>query len=197
MDKTIAFFDFDGTITTQDTMLELARFSAGNTNYWLGMVKLSPGLVAMKFSLLSKEKAKERFLKYFFGGKTVGEFDELCRLFTAQRLPLLIKKEALSEINRHHSAHTPVVIVSASGENWVAPWCRQNNIQCIATRLEIRDDKITGLLDGKNCNGIEKVSRIKACFNLADFNNIYCYGDTNGDKPMLALATKPFYRVFK
>ena len=197
MKKNIAFFDFDGTITTHDTMLELARFTSGNLRYLLGMTKLSPWLVAMKISMVSKKTAKEKLLSYFFGGMSIQEFDENCRLFSMQRLPSLLKKEAMAAIEGHMAAQTPVVVVSASAENWVAPWCRQNKLQCIASRLELKNEKITGKLAGKNCNGIEKVSRIKEFFNLADFSNVYCYGDTSGDTEMLAIATYPFYRCYQ
>ncbi len=197
MKKNIAFFDFDGTITTQDTMLELARFTSGGLKFFIGITQLSPWLVAMKLSLVRKKTAKEKLLAYFFGGMSIQEFDKKCIEFTTQRLPSLIKKEAMAAIESHRAAQTPVVVVSASAENWVAVWCKQNNIECIASRLELIDNRITGKLRGENCNGMEKVSRIKELFNLADFGNVYCYGDTGGDKEMLAIATHPFYRCYQ
>ena len=48
-----------------------------------------------------------------------------------------------------------------------------------------------------NNNAEEKVARIKAAYNLADYDEIYCYGDSNGDKAMLALGTKAFYKPFR
>jgi len=47
-----------------------------------------------------------------------------------------------------------------------------------------------------NCNGKEKVSRIKEAFNLADFETVYAYGDSSGDKEMLAIATHAHFRPF-
>ena len=35
MDRSIAFFDFDGTITTDDTMLVFLRYLKGNNRYYL------------------------------------------------------------------------------------------------------------------------------------------------------------------
>lgn len=195
--KNIAFFDFDGTITTHDTMLELARFTAGDLRFFVGMAAIAPWLVAMKLSLVSKKSAKEKLLRYFFGGMPIAAFDKKCMEFTTQRLPALIKQEAMDAIDAHRATETPIVVVSASAENWVAPWCRENNIQCIASRLELVDEKVTGKLSGENCNGIEKVSRIKECFNLADYSYVYCYGDTSGDTNMLAIATHPFYRCYQ
>ena len=66
----------------------------------------------------------------------------------------------------------------------------------LATELEITEGKITGKLRGKNCHGEEKVARIKAAYDLSKFENIFCYGDSEGDKPMLALATQAHYKPF-
>jgi HAD superfamily hydrolase (TIGR01490 family) len=197
LQKSIAFFDFDGTITTKDTMLEFARYCHGFTRYSIGICLISPWLIAMKFGLISKSRAKENFLTYFFGRMEVEEFNTSCLAFTAAVVPRLVKQDALLAIKKHMQDNTDIVIVSASAENWVAPWCRQNNLQYICTRLEIKGQKITGKLLGQNCNGPEKVSRIKEKFELADYKNIYCYGDSKGDKQMLQLATHPAYRVFK
>ncbi len=125
------------------------------------------------------------------------EFNDICNQFTKERLPALIRPQALKEINEHKQNHTKLVVISASPVNWVSPWCKQLNIDCIATRLEVKDERITGKISGRNCSGEEKVSCIKANYNLADFSKIYAYGDTSGDLPMLALSTHKFYRPFK
>ena len=196
LQKNIAFFDFDGTITTKDTMLEFAKYKYGSVGYWFGMCIIFPWLIAMKIGLVSNTTAKEKFLSYFFGNKTVEEFTNDCILFTADVLPQLIKEEALIEIKKHKKNNAHIVVVSASAENWVAPWCIQNGIEYICSKLEIKEQKITGKLLRKNCNGIEKVSRIKEKFDTANYDNIYCYGDSDGDKQMLQLATHPYFRTF-
>jgi len=197
LQKKIAFFDFDGTITKRDTMLEFARFSGNPVSYWFGMCIISPWLIAMKMGFVSKRKAKEKLLSHFFGHTTLDNFNSNCISFSEKLLPSLIKHEAMTAIKNHQDLNTTVVIVSASAENWVAPWCLRNNLQFICTKLQVKDNKITGKLEGENCNGVEKVSRIKQLFKLVDYNIIYCYGDSNGDKQMLQLATDPFYRAFK
>ena len=162
----------------------------------LGIIMISPWLVSMKLGFTSKQTAKEKLLSYFFGNLDLQSFNYLCEDFSYKVIPALIKKEASDAIKNHLNNNTPVIIVSASAENWVAPWCISNNLQFICTRLKISENKITGKLEGENCNGIEKVCRIKEIFNLTDFTTIFCYGDSNGDKPMLQLATHPFYRTF-
>ncbi len=197
MQKSIAFFDFDGTITRKDTLLEFARYSRGFAGYWIGICLISPWLMAMKMGLISKRKAKEKFLTYFFEKTDVEKFNAVCLSFTANIIPGLLRQDALLAIKKHREENADIVIVSASAENWVAPWCIQNNLQYICTRLEVKDQKITGKILGQNCNGAEKVSRIKERFDTAEYKNIYCYGDSKGDKLMLQLATHPSYKAFK
>jgi phosphoserine phosphatase len=56
---------------------------------------------------------------------------------------------------------------------------------------------ITGRIEGKNCHGEQKVIRIQEEYNLSDYQEIYAYGDSSGDKPMLGLATNSFYKPFR
>lgn len=197
MKKSIAFFDFDGTITYKDTLFEVIRFQKGSRNMYLGLIKLSPWLIAMKLRIITKTAAKEKVLSCFFKNMTFDDFQKKCNRFIEHKLPLLIRPDALREINMHKQNNITIVVVTASADNWVEGWCRQNQAICIATKLEIINGKITGKIKGKNCNGIEKVNRINALFRLDEYESVLAYGDTKGDKPMLALATLSFYKPFR
>ena len=139
--KSIAFFDFDGTITSKDTLAEILKFAKGKRAYYTGLIILSPVLAAYKTKLLSNHRAKEIMLQFFFKGMYVTEFNEICNQFTQKKLPALIRPQAVKEINEHKQNNTKVVVISASPVNWVSPWCKQLNIDCIATRLEVKDEK--------------------------------------------------------
>jgi HAD superfamily hydrolase (TIGR01490 family) len=194
--KTIAFFDFDGTITNKDTMLALAEFHKGKAGFLWGMARLSPSLVLLKLNLLSAQNAKQLFLRYFFGGMAEGEFNDLCQRFSEEILPSLIRKDAWAAIEKHRNNGDEIVVVSASAENWIAQWCNKNQLRYMGTRLQMENNAVTGMIEALNCNGKEKVSRIKTMFNLADYETIYAYGDSSGDEPMLSIATHPGFRVF-
>jgi HAD superfamily phosphoserine phosphatase-like hydrolase len=90
-----------------------------------------------------------------------------------------------------------IVVVSASADSWIKQWCDKFGLQLIASKLKLVGGKITGLLDGENCNGAEKVRRIRERYDLTEFSEIYCYGDSAGDKEMLAIATKSFFKPFR
>ncbi|WP_428329464.1 HAD-IB family hydrolase [Mucilaginibacter sp.] len=193
----IAFFDFDGTITTKDTLLEVIKAQKGKAAFYTGFIINAPVLIGFKLKLISNQVAKERMLKYFFGGDSISSFQQGCDAFIDRQLPLIIRPQALAEIEMLKAAGFKIVIVSASPQNWIKRWSDSMGLGLIATQLEVAGDRLTGFIKGKNCNAEEKVIRIKAEFDLSAYKEIYCYGDSNGDKAMLALATKAFYKPFR
>lgn len=195
--RKIAFFDFDGTVTTHDTLLEFIRHRKGTARFYIGFLLNSPFIVAYKIGLISNQFAKEQVLRYFFGRTLAEKFQQYCDEFADKEIPRLLRQKALHEILQLQQKGFEVVIVSASAENWIRNWCKSINVSLLASRLEIRNEKITGRLIGKNCHGEEKVRRIREMYQLAEYSSIYCYGDTNGDKPMLALGHHSFYKPFR
>ncbi|MEQ9166806.1 MAG: HAD family hydrolase [Fulvivirga sp.] len=196
MSKKLALFDFDGTITTKDSFLEFLKFHKGGLNFLFGFALLSPYLVAMKLGLIPNWKAKEIVLKYFLNGLSVEDMKNVSADFSAKIIPRLLRNRAMDQIKKHQENGDDIYIVSASAEDWLKPWCDQIGIKLIGTRLEIIDEKITGRIDGYNCYGQEKVERVKAEIDISKYSEIYVYGDSRGDKEMLALAHYPHYKYF-
>lgn len=196
MKKGIAFFDFDGTITTRDTFLEFIKYSKGHWAFWTGFLFLSPYLIAFKAGLISNQKAKECVLRYYFKGVGIADFNLKCKAFAEAVIPNLLRPKAIERIQWHKEQGMEVVLVSASPENWLQDWCESMGIRLIGTQLEVHADLLTGNVRGRNCHGEEKVRRIREKFNLSDYQAIYAYGDTSGDRPMLGLAQFPFMKEF-
>ncbi|MEO6977048.1 MAG: HAD-IB family hydrolase [Mucilaginibacter sp.] len=195
--KKIAFFDFDGTITTKDTLLEVIKHQKGKAAFYTGFLLNLPVLVGLKLKLVSNQDAKESVLKYFFKGMDVKSFQQGCDRFIDDVLPAIIRSGALNEINKLKTEGFEIVVVSASPDNWIKKWTDANGLGLIATKLQTKDKWLTGYVDGINNNGDEKAVRIKAEFDLSKYSDIYCYGDSSGDKEMLSLGTKKFYKPFR
>jgi HAD superfamily hydrolase (TIGR01490 family) len=197
LNRRIAFFDFDGTITTKDTLLEFIKFYKGKRKFYLGFLLYSPLLVAFKLKIIPNYVAKQKVIQHFFKGESVDTFLQYCNAFSEKVLPGLIRPKALHEIKKLKAADARIVIVSASAENWIAKWANSQGLQLIGTRLATNGETITGAFDGNNCYGNEKVCRIKAEIDLSVYDEVYCYGDSAGDKAMLQLANHPFYKPFR
>lgn len=195
-DNKLVLYDFDGTITTKDTLFEFCRFIAGDL-FIVKIFVLLPVLLAQRLTLMSAQKAKEIFLAFFLKELHQSEFDYQCQLFADKILPGLIRPQALKSIQDYKNTQARIVIVSASPQNWILPWAGKVGAEVIATQLVIEKGKITGKIQGRNCNGEEKVNRIRELIDLASYQEVIAFGDTQGDMPMLALATQKFFKPFR
>lgn len=189
----LALFDFDGTVTTRDSMLEFIRFAGGPARVIFGMGALWPlgGLYLMNG--ISSQKFTELLMRFFFRGVAQERVQELGEAFARSRLPRLVRPRALDRIRWHQENGHRVVVVSASFDVWLQPWCEENKLELLASRFEIRKGRVTGRFDGEECSGAEKVRRIRAFLNLQDYSRIYAYGDSPSDKPMLELAHESYF----
>jgi phosphatidylglycerophosphatase C len=112
-------------------------------------------------------------------------------------LPRLVRPAALARLRWHQSQGHRVVVATASLELLVAPWARTVGVgDVLATRLEVREGRVTGRLDGGNCRGAAKVERLRALLGDLDAFELYAYGDSRGDRELLAAARHPAYRMF-
>lgn len=193
----IAFFDFDGTITKKDTLLEFIKYSVGSKNYFLGIFANLPMLLRFKLKLLANDEAKQRLLTYFFGNWSEDKFKTTAYNYSKNEIDKIVKKSAIEKIDWHKKNGDKVVVVSASLESWLKPWCEKNNLDLICTKMRFDEGRVSGRFLGKNCHGQEKADKIKESFDLKKYDKIYAYGDSSGDKQMLALSTHPHFRVFK
>ncbi len=194
--RVLVLFDFDGTLTTRDTMLELIKFRYGPLRFWLGLMVLSPIMLLMKAGFVTAQRGKEMMLSLFFANTKEAAFTELANRFSTNVMPGIIRSKALEKFQWHREHGHEVVIVSASAGHWIRPWAMHFQTQVIATELEVVNGNITGRLKTPNCNGEEKVKRVLQNFQLSNYAVTFVYGDSKGDLPMLKLASKPFYRSF-
>jgi len=193
----LALFDFDGTLTTKDSLPDFIKFAVGTPSYYFGLLRLSPVLMAFKLKCIRNDIAKEKLISYFFKGWNSVHFQHVADQYSIQCIDNITKPEAMERILWHQNQGHQVVIVSASLECWLRKWCEQKHIALIATRLEIIEGKLTGRLAGKNCHGDEKVARIHQSIDISKFDHIFAYGDSNGDKAMLELADESYFRYYK
>jgi HAD superfamily hydrolase (TIGR01490 family) len=193
----LALFDCDGTITTTDTLLAFLRFYRGNVRFWLGLLYLAPWLVLYQCKLLANWRAKNAALTYFVGGEPLARFQAKCDEFARTVMPGLVRLGALQCIRRYQAEGATVVVVSASLENWLQPWCDAMGMAYIGTRIEVENGRLTGRIAGQNCHGPEKVRRVLAQYDVADYAEIHAYGDSRGDRELLALASKRFLKPFR
>jgi HAD superfamily hydrolase (TIGR01490 family) len=192
----LALFDFDGTITKSDSLIKFIRFVVGDVKFFFGLIVLSPILVAFKIKLVPNYKAKEIMITWFFKGMSHETFLKVSSDYSLNEINRILRPKALKRIDWHKRQGHKVIVVSASSEFWLLPWCEDNGLDLIATKIEVKNGCITGKFIGENCYGEEKVNRLKEKFNFEEVKYIYGYGDSRGDKEMLSLANESYYKFF-
>lgn len=190
----IAFFDFDGTITSSDTLFRFILFSKGKLRFYAGMLLLSPVFLGYKLGLIANWRAKEMVLAWFFRGIPESELLATGEKFAGRVIPGIIRSEAREAIDYHRRNGHVMVVVTASLSFWIKPWCDDQGLALIATEPEFMNGKFTGKFLGRNCHGKEKVSRIVGTYDLHRFETIYAYGDNIADLEMLNLADEKYLR---
>lgn len=202
MKKRLWLFDFDGTVTTADTLLLFIRHACGTARFLTGFALFSPLLVLMKLHLYPNDKAKQRLFAWFFKGMEEKEFNTRCRAFAADSRHIL-RPEAMRLIVQYINDGDEVCIVSASIDNWVEPFFHDFNDGgqrapvIIGTQVEVQDGVLTGRFLTDNCYGAEKVHRVEALFPQRNDYYITAFGDSRGDKEMLDYADERHFRPFR
>ena len=187
-------FDFDGTLTTKDTLLEFIRFAKGTLAFGLGFMRYAHLLVLMKLGFYPNWKAKQKAFAHFFKGMPLSDFDALCQTFAASSRHLL-RPKGIEAIEKALNERSEVLIISASIDNWVQPFFA--NVKVLGTQIEVTDGKLTGRFLTKNCYGEEKVNRLKAIYPNRQDYHLTAFGDSRGDKEMLAFADESYYKPFR
>ena len=192
----LALFDFDGTITTGDSYFHFIKYCFGSGRFLLNGLVCSPWLLGFKLGLIPNYRAKQRVTTQYFKGMSKEQFNSLAENYVKEKLNGMLRSEAMKKLLWHYHQGDRIIVVSATFEDYLKIWCKQHELEVIATRLEWENNKITGNFDTLNCYGPEKVNRIKQVVNLSDYEQIYAYGDSRGDKEMLEIADKKFYKQF-
>ena len=193
MKKKIAAFDVDGTITFTDSFMLFLRSTTNKWAFIANLLLLLPFFLLYILKIYSRDKVKNCILNTFLGGKNHDEYKKNCIEFS-KIYEKILRADALEAIERHKVAGHEIAMVSASLEDYLIPFANKLGIKnVIATKIEVKDNILTGKMLGPNCRAQEKVNRIYEYF--GDVEIIAAYGDSRGDKEMIEAAKEKHYRT--
>jgi HAD superfamily hydrolase (TIGR01490 family) len=198
MKPIVAAFDFDKTLTDRDTLIPFLIHSQGAVSTYGHAALLLPQVLLYTVGKISRQELKESFLAGCLKGKPLTALSHHGELF-ALKINRIIKPEALSRLLWHRQQGHRLVLVTAAIDLYIAPWAELVALfdDVISSKVEI-DSKghLTGKLEGLNCRGAEKVRCLKQLLGPRSAYELYAYGDSEGDRELLAYADHPFYRTF-
>ena len=117
--KKFIFSDFDGTLTTKDSMMSIIIYQRGRLGLVLALLRILPWLILMFMGRYSNQRTKEQLLHHCFGRMTVEEFNDLCQRFADSHRHIL-RNNLYDKLVDAKANGDEVVVVTASPENWVS-----------------------------------------------------------------------------
>ena len=198
MSFTVAAFDFDGTITYHDLLIPFFISTLGYSKTIFSAFKVGPQLLQHSPKQWSRQLVKESFLKGLIGQVSVDTFHQWVLTYTKQQMEKQIKPSAWERYQWHKAQGHYCLIISANLNLLLEPWVKQAGFDALlASDLEVNEHKrLTGKLTSHNCWGEEKVNRLIQHLGPKKNYQLYAYGNSSGDQPLLKIADFAFYKNF-
>ena len=192
--RPVAFFDFDGTLTTGDTLMPFLKFVVGTPTYYAKLALVSPVLAAYFAKLLRNDIAKQVVLKQYLAGYHIDDLFERGQRFSDEVIPTMLRPEGMERLRWHQEQGHECVLVSASMDVYLNAWAKQESFsEVICTVLE-KDDSghVSGGIQGENCHGEAKLKRVQKWREIRESSETFAYGDTAGDLPLVNSVEKGY-----
>lgn len=190
----LALFDFDGTLTTRETLPDFLRFATPPQRLRLGTLLFALPVLAYRLKLLPVHVLRRLLVRFAFGGLPRAAVEDAGRRFAATVLPALVRPDMQARIDAHRARGDTVVVVSGGFDVYLAPWCEAQGVELLCSQLETRAGHLTGRYAGPQCVADEKVRRVRERYDLAAYREVHAHGDTHEDHALLALAQVATYR---
>jgi phosphatidylglycerophosphatase C len=191
--QTIIASDVDGTLTWADSFHLFARMFGRR-----GAIP-SPAAIAA-FGAEGgpfRDRVKAAFWAAKFANMPDNAYRARAEWFGTEVMPKLVRPDARRRMEELRDAGSRIIPVTASCEDWMIPWAEVEGLgtTVIATQAERHNGRLSGRLIGRNCRGSEKVRRWNKTMN--GLRPDEAWGDTGGDRPLLAIASTGRYKPFR
>lgn len=186
MKKRLTIFDFDGTLTYNDSFLAFPCRIFGIAVLMKAIIGNIPSLLKWKFGRRSNSDAKQRLYSDLYRGS-----DKSALMLLSESFNPRFRKDIVKALEESKNRGEDVWIISASLDLWMVWQAKNLGVKLLCTETET-DERglLTGRFSTPNCYGEEKVRRLKEmCPNLADYY-VTVYGDNpnGGDAALRAIA---------
>lgn len=190
MSTVVAAFDVDGTLTRRDTFGPFLFAAFGHGRVARVMAR-HVGLARRR------DDYKAAVVRTLFSGQSIAPLEDVAERFAAEAVPRRLRPGARELLAEHRRRGHLVVLVSASLTLYLDPISHllggvDGNV---STSLAVDGDVFTGELDAGNCRGPSKAARLEAWLAARDLPRdavtLIAYGNSAGDRELLALADHP------
>lgn len=186
----VAAFDFDGTLVRGDSLPRFLARLLGRHRFSLALARSAPGML-LAYVKGGRDRSKAALLAHAVSGIPLTRAESVGEAF-AEVLAGRIRHQMEDAIRWHRDQGHQLILVSASLALYLEPFGRRRGFdRVIATRLEVGEDgRLTGRMVGANVRAEQKAIRLAQEIGT-DPVEVWAYGDSAGDREMLAMADHP------
>ena len=200
--RVVAAFDFDGTITDRDTLVPFLVLAFGRARVAATFAALAFTGLGWLLRLVTIDEFKRRVLRRLVAGAPAQRLRAL-GLAHARACAAWLRPGALECVERHRAQGHLLVLVSSTLDLYLDAVAADLGFdQVLCSRLEVTLDdagveRFSGELEGRDCTGAEKLRRLTARVGDLEAVELHAYGDSAGDRELLAAADHPHFRPFR
>jgi phosphatidylglycerophosphatase C len=191
----VAAFDVDGTLTVRDCVKPFLLRVGGWTGVTAALARkptASMGAAVRR----DRDRFKELLVGGVLRGRKVAQVERLGEEFAEEVAADWLRADTVARLRWHQRMGHRIVLVSASLSPYLKPLGRTLGVDDVLCAEPIQEgDHFGDGLQGANCRAAEKVRRLDAWLESRDLQGatVWAYGDSNGDRELLARADHPLF----
>lgn len=189
----VAAFDVDGTLTVRDCVRPFLLRVGGWSGVGRALVR-RPGTALAAAVHRDRDRFKELMVGGVLRGRPIAQVEALGERFADEVAADWLRADTVARLRWHQRMGHRIVLVSASLSPYLRPLGRRLGVDGVLCAEPLREgDHFADGLDGANCRAAEKVRRLDAWLSATGLQQatIWAYGDSAGDRELLARADHP------
>ena len=141
-----------------------------------------------------RDRTKDALLATLLADREASWFTAAGAAF-ATGLDRRLRPDVLPQVQWHRDHGHELVIVSASLRTYLVPFAQKLGFDhVIAIEMAVdSEDRLTGQMVGPNVRGPEKAIRLRAWLGDGAPPHLWAYGNSSGDRELLAMAQVPVW----
>ena len=186
----VAVFDVDGTLTVRDCVRPFLERVGGKVGIARAVLRRPVASLGAGFRR-DRDRMKEIVVGGVLRGRAVTDVEAMGQSFAREVHDGWLRADTLARLRWHQAAGHRTALVSASLGPYLRPLGHQLGVDAVLCTEPWRDgDRYGDGLDGANCRAAEKVRRLDSWLDANGLRDaaIWAYGDSRGDRELLARA---------